>query len=133
MKENRVKSSIYAGIGSLAFTGYKTNPTYLTFTEQLKSSQNKITLVYEDSQNHNSVTYLKYVEKRRNTDQLRVTSFGIFSILWVDDYASELSTPDATCKYLKPALKTFHERIIDVGFFGKWWNIEEQMKDYDIN
>lgn len=133
VKANPVRSSIYAGIGSFAYGCYKTNPTYRTFTDQLKVAQNQIALVYEDSQNPDSVSYLKSIEKNRNTDTLRVLSLGVFSVLWIDDFASELATADATCKYLEPAYATFHERIIDWGFFGKWWNIEKSMKDYDVN
>jgi hypothetical protein len=60
-------------------------------------------------------------------------SIGLFSILWIDDFSSNLATPDAQCKYLEPAYATFHERVIDYGFLGKWWNIEKNMKDYDVN
>jgi hypothetical protein len=90
-------------------------------------------LVFQDSQNPSSVSYLKNIEDCRNKDSLRVLSLGLFSILWIDDYASQLATPDARCKYLEPKYSTFHERIIDWGFFGKWWKIEESMKDYDVN
>lgn len=89
--------------------------------------------MYDESRNPVSVNYMKNIEKYRNKDELRVTSLGLFSILWVADYASELATPDATCNYLKPAVATFHERIIDYGFFGRWWNIEKSMDDYDVN
>lgn len=109
------------------------NPTYQTYVDQLRTAQNQLALVFVDSQNPNSVNYLKNIEAHRNKDTIRATSLGLFSILWIDDYASELATADAKCKYLEPAYATFHERIIDWGFFGKWWKIEEAMKDYDVN
>lgn len=133
MKANKLRSSIYVGIGSFTFVCLKTNPNYGSFTDQLRIAQNQMALVFEDSRNQNTVNYFKYIEKCRNTDTLRVTSFGLFSILWVDDFSSELATADATCKYLKPAYATFSERIIDWGCFGKWWAIEKNMKDYDVN
>lgn len=128
-----MRSSIYASIGTFAVTCYKTNPDYQTYTDQLKTAENQMALVFEDAQNPNSVKYLKFIEKCRNNDTLRVTSLVLFSILWIDDYASDLATADANCKYLKPAYSKFHERIIDFGVFGKWWKIEENMKDYDVN
>lgn len=133
MKENPVRSSIYASIGTFAVTCYKKNPTYQAYVDQFRTAQNQLALVFADSQNPKSVNYLKNIETCRNKDTLRATSLGLFSILWIDDYASELATADATCKYLEPAYATFHERIIDWGFFGKWWKIEEAMKNYDVN
>lgn len=92
-----------------------------------------MSLVYYDNLNQNSRSYLKYIESCRNNDLLRITSFGLFSIVWIADYASSLATADATCKYLKPAYATFHERIIDWGFWNRWIKMEKAMKDYDVN
>jgi len=27
----------------------------------------------------------------------------------------------------------FHQRVVDVGFLGKWWNLDSHMTVYDIN
>lgn len=133
IKNNPVKSSIYGTIGASALTFYKTNPTYQDFTDQIRSSQNLIGLVYEDSQNLNSTRYLKFIEQCTNEERIRTTSFALFSIIWIHDYPASLSTTDAQCEYLQPQLSSYFDRIIDFGFLGKWWNIERQMKNYDVN
>jgi hypothetical protein len=51
----------------------------------------------------------------------------------LDNYDGDLAVYKATCSYLKPKYLTFHERIVDVGFVGKWWKLQEYMIDYDIN
>lgn len=28
---------------------------------------------------------------------------------------------------------TFHERIMDIGFLGRWWIIDKKMEEFDIN
>lgn len=133
MKDYPVRSSVYGSIALFAYTCYKTNPNYNLFTDRMRYSQNLVSLVYPESQNPNAIKHLSYLEKCRNEDTIRITSLALFSIIWVHDFSSKLSTADAQCKYLQPELSTFKERIIDVGFMGKWWNIEKQMKDYDVN
>ena len=38
------------------------------------------------------------------------------------------SNPNPSTGYLD-----FYDRIVDVGWLGKWWILEEKMKDRDIN
>lgn len=86
-----------------------------------------------DSQNPKSSEYLKMLVRSQNNDTLRVTSLGFFSIMWLDDNAADLSTYGAKCDYLQPEFENFHERIIDIGWLDNWWNLEKNLKDYDIN
>lgn len=131
---NPVKFSIYGSLGVSAYVFCKTNPDEKAFVDQLRKAQNQISLVGTDSQNPTSVNYLKMLERNhQNYGTLRITSIGLFSIMWLDDSSENLSSFDAKCEYLKPELRTFHERIIDVGLLNNWWNLEKQMKDYDIN
>lgn len=132
-KENPVKSSIYGSIGLFSLTCYKTNPTYHHFTDQIRAAQNTIGLVYQESQNLNTIRFLKYLEQCRNEQTIRFTSLALFSVVWVHDYSSELSTSEAKCEYIQPQFSTLFDRIVDVGFMGKFWNIERQMKNYDVN
>ena len=103
------------------------------FVEQFRKAEHQLGLVTPDMQNPSSVNYLKMIERCRNNDTLRITSLGVCSIMWIDDCASNLSTYDAKCDYLKPEWRTFHERIIDVGLWNNWWNLQKLMKDYDVN
>lgn len=133
MKGKPVKSSIYGTFAVFLYGCAKTNPGSRDFSEQLKQSQGLISLVASDSQNPESVEYLKRLERSQNNETLRITSIGFFSLMWLDDKAASLSTFDAKCEYLQPQLSTFHERIIDIGWFNNWWNLSKKLKDYDVN
>lgn len=133
MRSKPLKSSIYASIAAGVYTCCKNNPDQRDFNEQFKNSEQQLSLVTVESQNPATIEYLKLVERSRNNDTLRITSIGLFSIMWLDDNASALSTYDATCDYLKPEFRTFYERIIDVGWMNVWWNLQKTMKDYDVN
>lgn len=133
IRANPLKSSIYGSFGAFLYGCVKNNPDHLNFLEQLTKSEQQVAMVPITAQNPVAVEYLKELERCRNNDTLRITSLGFFSIMWKHDNASALSTYDATCDYLKPELRTFHQRIIDIGFWNNWWNLEKQLKDYDVN
>lgn len=133
IRNKPLKSSVYASLAATGYTFCKNNPDKREFNEQIKQSEQQLSLVSVDSQNPATIEYLKMLERSRNNDTLRITSIGLFSIMWLDDNATALSTYDATCDYLKPELRTFHERIIDIGWMNTWWNLEKNMKDFDVN
>ena len=37
------------------------------------------------------------------------------------------------CEYLKPTITSYLDRIEDFGAFGIWWNMNQRIKDYDVN
>lgn len=133
MKENPVRSSVYGSIGLSSFISYKKNPTFEQYTDQLRTAQNAVGMVFPDSQNLKTIRFLKYMEQCRNEERIRISSFALFSFIWVHDISSNLSTADATCEYLKPTYSSMYDRIVDFGFFGKWWNLSKQMENYDVN
>lgn len=133
MKANPVKSSIYGTIGLSSYISYKTNPTYEQYTDQLRTAQNMVGMVYPESQNLNTLKYLRYIEQCRNDERIRRSSFLLFSFIWVHDNSPNLSTADAKCEYLQPTYSSMYDRIVDFGFFGIYWNLKKQMKDYDVN
>lgn len=132
IRSKPLKSSIYGSIGAFVIGCCKTNPDERNFVEQLQQSEHLVALVTPELQNPRAVNYLRMLERSRNQGILRITSLGLFSIMWLDDNSSNLSTYDAKCEYLKPEYKTFHERIIDIGWCNNWWNLDKKLKDYDV-
>lgn len=133
IKAKPLKSAVYGSLGAFIYGCSKTNPDWNNFTEQIRRCENEVALVPLESQNPAAVEYLKMLNRCNNNETLRITSFGLFSLLWIDNYASSQATYDATCEYLKPELRNFHERIIDIGWWNNWWNLQRMMKDYDVN
>lgn len=133
IREKPVKAGVYGSIGAFIYGCCKTAPDYHYFDDQMKKAENAVALVPLESQNPKTVNYLKMINRQRNNETLRITSFGLFSLMWTADFADGLATYDATCDYLKPELKNFNERIVDIGWWNNWWNLEKMMKDYDVN
>lgn len=84
-------------------------------------------------QKDSSFQHLRLLEKCYNTQSLRYTSFGIFSVMWVDNHSRESGLYDAHCDYLQVSYLKFFKRIIDFGFMNKWWLLEQHFKDFDVN
>lgn len=60
-------------------------------------------------------------------------SLGLVSFLWIDNYSKVCGVFKSQCGYLKPRYVTFHKRVQDVGFLGRWWQIEQLMNEFDVN
>lgn len=133
IKAKPLKSSIYGSIGLFLYGCCVTNPDHRHFIEELQTFEQLVGLVSVETQNPKAVNYLKMLEQSRNNDTLRITSIGFLSFMWLADNASGLSTYDAKCDYLKPEYKTFHTRIVDIGWWNNWWNLNNMLKDYDVN
>lgn len=133
MKAKPIRATIYGGIGGSTVYSFKHNPSETDFVEQLRDYNTKMVLTAAGCHNPVASEYLIYLERCHNERVIRRLSFGIFSVLWIDNYDRALSLYKATCAHTKPDLQTWHKRIIDIGFMDKWWKINEKMIDYDVN
>jgi len=87
----------------------------------------------ESIRNPVTFDYLHRVKQLQCLGYLRYLNLGVIGIVWRHDSPDYLKTYSAICPYLKPDWRFFHTRIVDVGLFGHWVDLEACMKDYDIN
>uniref|UniRef100_A0A0V0GBN3 Mitochondrial import inner membrane translocase subunit tim29 n=1 Tax=Triatoma dimidiata TaxID=72491 RepID=A0A0V0GBN3_TRIDM len=133
-----IQNSPWKGVAFFsAFTSgaylLNTNPDENSFRNTMISYSNEMLLVGPSIRNPNCLNHLKYLEQHYNEGTIRRFSFGLFSIMWVDNYSNCLGIYKAMCPYLKPEYLTFYERILDLGCCNKWWLIEKKMKNMDVN
>lgn len=133
IKEKPVRSSIYAGLGATIVYCFKHNPSESDFLEQFRLHNTNMILVDKSCHNPISSEQLIFLERCYNQKIVRRLSIGVCSFLWINDYDRALGLYKATCKYTKPDYLSWHKRIVDIGFLGKWWKIDEKMHDYDVN
>lgn len=132
-KERPIRAAIYGGLTTSMVYSFKHNPKETDFIEQLRSHNIKMVMIDPVCQNPVSSQYLTFVERCYNEGIVRRLNLGIFSLLWLDNYDRALGLYKTTCKFTQPELLSWHKRIIDIGFFDKWWKIEKKMIDFDIN
>lgn len=127
-----IKSAIYAATGAGVYFCAKKNPSQVDFMIQLRNLNADLVLVDPKCHNPKSAQYLTNVERNLNLGLIRNVNLGVCSVMWLADYDAELSLYKATCSYTGIRYLQFTDRVIDVGFWGKWWNLRKQMIDYDV-
>lgn len=132
-REKPLRTTLYFTLAcGLTYAG-KTNPSEMDHRDRVIDYQNEFGLVGKPIRNPNAEVYLKTLENSYNFGLIRRISLGFFSIIWLDNYDKGVALYQAQCEYLKPRYLTFYERIIDVGFLGRFWILERKMLDYDTN
>ncbi|XP_058061679.1 mitochondrial import inner membrane translocase subunit Tim29 [Anopheles bellator] len=133
MRDRPVRSTVYLTLLTAAGYSGANNPSERDFYDQFRRSYNELSLVHPTCQNPVASQHVTFLERCHNEGLLRRLSLGVVSFMWLDNYDKGLATYKAICPYLKPRYLTFHERIVDVGFNGRWRLLERKMLDYDIN
>lgn len=133
IKEKPIRSSIYGGIGASIVYCSKHNPSETDFINDLRLHNANLILVNEVCHNPVSSQYLTFLERCYNEKIVRRLNIGVASLLWLDNFDRAVCLYKAICPHTKIELSKWHQRIIDIGFLDKWWNLEEKMIDYDVN
>ncbi|XP_040305578.1 mitochondrial import inner membrane translocase subunit Tim29 [Herpailurus yagouaroundi] len=69
----------------------------------------------------------------RGRGRLRHVSLGLCSLVYEAPVDAQASLYQARCRYLQPRWADFPDRILDVGFVGRWWVLAARMRDCDVN
>lgn len=120
------------GLGAL-FAAVKTNPDEQSFYDSLIKCITCLSMIGDPIRNPTSEQHIQFLTRCHNQGLLRKTDLIFFTLMWVADHSNDCAIYASQCKYLQPKYITFHERIIDVGVFGTWWNMKRKMIDFDIN
>ena len=133
MKASPVKSSFYVSLLTGIVVLIKTRPTETEFDTRLIDHSENLMLVSDLIRNPSSESFVKKATKLKCDGRLKYRNFLVCAFMCETDYSSELGIYEAKCKYIKPHWTELHKTIVDIGVFGKWYNLEAAMEDYDIN
>uniref|UniRef100_A0A8C3QKW0 Translocase of inner mitochondrial membrane 29 n=1 Tax=Cyanoderma ruficeps TaxID=181631 RepID=A0A8C3QKW0_9PASS len=68
----------------------------------------------------------------RERGRIRVRNLGFFSVAVAEPHGEEPALYRARCPHLRPPLGGLGE-LLDVGVWGRWWLLEDALRDCDIN
>ncbi|XP_071526402.1 mitochondrial import inner membrane translocase subunit Tim29 [Panulirus ornatus] len=128
-----LKAGLYTSLIAGFIYAFKTNPDEKDFQDSVVKYINESAILSEKIRNQEVNAHFNYLVDCYNHGLLRRLSLGFCSFLWVDNYSKVCGLFKCQCEYLKPQYITFHERIMDVGFLGRWWIIDKKMEEFDIN
>ncbi|XP_078387607.1 mitochondrial import inner membrane translocase subunit Tim29 [Cetorhinus maximus] len=112
--------------------GYK-NPCDKSFHATLLESANQLLILSPWVRNGRSDRHIQNLVTVKNQGRLRHQNLLFFSLVYTAPYDAKTGIYNAQCEYLKPRWSDFPNRILDIGFFGKWWILSSKMRDWDIN
>ncbi|NXY17266.1 TIM29 translocase, partial [Atrichornis clamosus] len=58
---------------------------------------------------------------------------GIVALAGVDPHGRDPALYSALCPHLRPRAWDLRGLLLDVGFLGRWWLLEEALRDCDVN
>lgn len=128
-----LKASFYVALLGGTYACYYTNPDNTSFQAKILETSNQLALLSPWIRSGTSDTHVQSLTKLRNEGRLRHVSLGIISFAYVTDFDPESSLYEAQCSALSVPWAQLHERVLDIGFAGRWWVLENKMENYDIN
>lgn len=112
---------------------FQTKPDRSSFETALLEHSSQLGLLSPWIRNPTSDAHVQSLVKLRNEGRLRHVSLGLFSLVFRYDFDPDVTLYEAQCSNLSVPWKELPERMLDVGFVGRWWILDSKMKDYDVN
>ena len=142
-KKKPVKASIYGFTISSFVALYKTNPTYIDYTEHRKFYANELSTL-GGAYNRKTEYYLTNIDKLENENLLEIKSFVFFSFILQRNFGKTIQTYEKQCAQLNNPSKynvfsvphkfiQFMGRIVDVGAVNRFYFLDKSFQDYDID
>ena len=127
-----IAESFLLAIGATLYA-ITTNPDDVHYRPAILQATDDLAMVSDLNRNPATEKFLTGIHSAYNKGILRRLSLGPFSLMWLHNYDGKCAVYPSQCDYMKPGIMDFHKRIVDVGCFGRWWNIHRYMTDYNIN
>jgi len=128
------KSFFYLSAISGLFYALATNPGAHSYFQNVTKMDTELSLVAKPIRNPKAEAYLHQIRRLEMKGVLRHTNVAFFSFIWRDNENPEAGIYHAKCKYVKPRwTEVIRERVVDVGVGGRWWVLERNMQDFDVN
>ncbi|KAM9346582.1 mitochondrial import inner membrane translocase subunit Tim29 [Symphorus nematophorus] len=131
--ERPLKASAYAALLGGAWACFHTKPDQSSFEADLLERSGQLGLLSPWIRNATSDGHVQSLVKLRNEGRLRHVSLGLLSLVYRADYDPDVTLYEAQCSNLSVPWRELPQRMLDVGFVGRWWILDLKMKDYDVN
>ncbi|XP_077326404.1 mitochondrial import inner membrane translocase subunit Tim29 [Lithobates pipiens] len=132
-KERPGKATLYisllAGVGICSSKA----PSEDSFQSFLLEASSSLLLLSPWTRSGGSDQHVQRLMELRNEGRLYHINLIIFSLMYEAPYDPDSDLYSSQCSHLKPRWSEFPSRVLDIGFFGNWWLLQNKMKDFDIN
>ncbi|XP_077476206.1 mitochondrial import inner membrane translocase subunit Tim29 [Stigmatopora argus] len=133
MWEHPVKASVSFTVLGGVFACFSSKPDYSSFEAALLKHANQLGLLSSWIRNATSDSHVQSLLQLRNEGRLFHVNLGLLSLIYFTDHSPDTTLYEAHCSSLAKQWREFPRCIMDVGFVGRWWNLDSKMTNYDIN
>ncbi|XP_042784380.1 mitochondrial import inner membrane translocase subunit Tim29 [Panthera onca] len=127
------RAAAYVGLLGGAAACCALVPGEAAFEEALLDASGTLLLLAPATRNRVSEGHVQRLLWLRGRGRLRHVSLGLCSLVYEAPVDAQASLYQARCRYLQPRWADFPDRILDVGFVGRWWVLAARMRDCDVN
>lgn len=127
------RAAAYVGLLGGAAACCALAPGEAAFEEALLDASGTLLLLAPATRNRVSEGHVQRLLWLRGRGRLRHVSLGLCSLVYEAPVDAQASLYQARCRYLQPRWADFPDRILDVGFVGRWWVLAARMRDCDVN
>ncbi|XP_072704668.1 mitochondrial import inner membrane translocase subunit Tim29 [Ciconia boyciana] len=71
--------------------------------------------------------------RRREAGRLRYRNLLFLAVVYEAPHAADAALYLARCRHLRPRWRELPGRLLDVGFWGRWWVLGARLRDCDVN
>ena len=126
-----MKSVLLTSLAStLGYVSYK-NPSDQHYHHNSLHNHHRLSLVHRRVRSQSSQEYIDTVQRLKSLNLLGYCNFGLFSLVYERYNDSECREYGRV--FLTPRWVEYVDRVVDIGFMGKWLRMEEAMIEYDVN
>eukprot|EP00794_Sanderia_malayensis_P012039 gene12040-13281_t len=118
------------GLGSYV---WKNNPSFSSYVDALLESSGQLAQVSSSIRNRHSDACVRELTECYHQSRLSSKNLGLFTLIFKDNFPDDCDIYDRNCYYMKPRWTSIKERFVDIGFLGRWYQLEKTMIDFDVN
>ncbi|XP_043203620.1 mitochondrial import inner membrane translocase subunit Tim29-like [Amphibalanus amphitrite] len=133
IKSHPLRSSVHIAGTATLLVAWNTSPGDQQFSDQLLAADGRLRLIAPQLRRPAAERHVRRLRQLQADRRLQTQNLGPLSLLWERPYPEGTALHAAQCDYLRPSRLAFHERVLDVGAFGRWWQLWRTMRDYDVN
>ena len=133
IKKHPIRFMLMCLTGCGASAMWIKNPEMNGFIEEVLDYSNEISQCSELTRNKAAQNYLQNLIMMHHTGLIRYLNLGICSLIIMNSNYKDCHNFSEKCEYLQPKWWEFHDSLLDIGFWGRWWCLEREMVDFDVN
>lgn len=128
-----LKTLVYFLSGGMLLAAWEQRPDSATYINDVLEYANELAQCSEVVRNPHSQAYIERIAQLYSDDCLRYVNCGFFAIMMQRPHNPRCKNYHLVCKHLQPSIRTADQRVVDVGWWGRWYVLEREMVDFDVN